>query len=616
MGRARCALVIGFLLGCESSTPTPTPPDSSVPDASPDVSPDAVQNDAAPDAAPDDVGRDAVGDLPQILPPRDVTVPEPDAGPPVDALGPLPAAVSTREGRFMTHDNCTQCHAAATGVLRDAMGRDVSPTALWRTSIKAVAARDPYWLAVVAEELEATPPARAAIENACTICHAPAGNVGSTDAMSALHYDDITRGTTANANLARDGVTCTACHQTTAERLGTPQSFTGGFVIGTDRRTYGPHANPVTMAEMNAVNYTPTQGAHMTRSSFCATCHTVITRPLNAAGEVVGPEFPEQTCYLEWRNSAFRAEAPAAESATECQGCHMPTRDAEGNAISAVLSTRPPMNLSPRTPIGRHVFQGANGYLLSVLAAENEWLGGTPTRAELTAAADIADAMLRRGATLTVETARRAGDALTFNVRVTNTAGHRFPTGYPSRRAWLHIRVIDDAGVVRFESGRTDANGRLVDGAGNPLEPTRDILRPHLNDVTNDTQVQVYETVLGDVNGNVTHLPLRAARFLKDNRILPRGWSATHADAALTSPTGVTGDTDFRGGEDVTHFSLNTAGWVPARVEAELLFQSISPDAALAAGVRSNPAGARFRQMVTDHPPVPRRVTGAMANVR
>lgn len=620
MVRARFAWVVGFLVGCGSGASPRSPLDANVLDESRNDG----SSDAAADVALDGVkdhpslegGRDVSSDLPQILPARDVTIPEPDTGPAVAPLGPLPAHVSTREGRFMTHDNCQLCHSAASGVLRDAMGRDVSPTALWRTSLKAVSARDPYWLAVFAQELDATPPARSTIEHVCTICHAPAGTVNGIDTRSPLHYDDIVRGTGPTARLAREGVTCTVCHQTTDERLGTPQSYTGGFVIDTERRTFGPHANPFSMAERNAVGYTPTQGTHVTRSAFCATCHTVITRALDATGAVVGPEFPEQTCYLEWRNSAFRTEAPAAESATECQGCHMPTRDAEGMAIQTILSTRPPMNLSPRMPIGRHVFQGANGYMLSLLAAENDWLGGIPTRAELSTAADIADQMLRRSATLSIETARRNGDTLTFNVRVTNITGHRFPTGYPSRRAWLHVRVLDDAGVPRFEVGRVDANGRLIDGAGNPLEAVPDTLHPHLQQVTNDREVQIYETLMADTNGRVTHLPLRAARYLKDNRLLPRGWSASHPDAALTSPTGVTGDPDFRAGEDITRFALDTRGWVPARIEAEILFQSISPDAALAAGVRSNPAGARFRQMVVDHPPTPRRVAGAMVTVR
>ena len=78
--------------------------------------------------------------------------------------------------------------------------------------------------------------------------------------------------------------------------------------------------------------------------------------------------------------------------------------------------------------------------LLSLLAAERDWVGSASTPEELTRGAEFAEAQLRRAATLTVESAARMGDALTFNVRVSNTTGHRFPTGYPTRRAWLHGR--------------------------------------------------------------------------------------------------------------------------------------------------------------------------------
>ena len=43
------------------------------------------------------------------------------------------------------------------------------------------------------------------------------------------------------------------------------------------------------------VGYTPVEGAHVTQSELCASCHTVITRPLDAAGQPIGPEVNEQT---------------------------------------------------------------------------------------------------------------------------------------------------------------------------------------------------------------------------------------------------------------------------------------------------------------------------------
>lgn len=622
MIRARHAWLLAILGGCASKDP-PTTVDAAAPTDVP-VAADVVDAPApadAPDvAAPADVPADVAADV-AALPPRDVVVAtdvvleEADAGPPADALDPLPAHAAQRSGRFDSVDRCATCHAAAPNVFRDAMNRDVSPSGLWRGSAHAIAARDPYWLAVVAQEMEATPPARATIEQVCTRCHAPAGNVATADAMRQIHYEDITAGTTPEAHLAREGVTCSACHQITSERLGTPESFNGGYVVGTGRQTFGPHANPVTAPEMTALGYTPTQGAHMTGAALCGTCHTLITRALNAAGEVVGPEFPEQACYLEWRNSAYRNEGTPGSAPVSCQGCHMPRRDQDGVAINTLISSQGD-GLMPRTPIGRHVFMGANGYMLEMLAAERGWVNGVSTREDLEAGAGFADGNLRRAVTLTVEGAQRAEGSLSFNVRLTNAAGHRFPTGYPSRRAWIHVRVLDAAGSVRFESGRTDANGRFVDGLGRSLEPRRDIVRPHLREVTAEDQVQVYESVPVDVAGAVTHLPLRAATYVKDNRLLPRGWTAEHPDARYTSPVGVTGDADFRAGEDVVRFAFPTTGWVPARIEAEVLFQSISPDAAFAASQRSIPAGARFRAMVASHPPLPRTVATANATVR
>jgi hypothetical protein len=155
------------------------------------------------------------------------------------------------------------------------------------------------------------------------------------------------------------------------------------------------------------------------------------------------------------------------------------------------------------------------------------------------------------------------GDSLTFNVRVTNTTGHRFPTGYPSRRAWLHVRVLDAGGVVRFEWGAPTAWGASSTARATLLEAQRDMVRPHLQAITRDDQVQVYETVMVDVEGAVTHLPLRAARYLKDNRILPRGWRATTPTPPSPPPPGVEGDADFARARTSCASRSTTAGWVP-----------------------------------------------------
>ncbi|MDD9933226.1 MAG: hypothetical protein OXT09_06470, partial [Myxococcales bacterium] len=112
--------------------------------------------------------------------------------------------------RFTSASACEGCHAAGPGVLRDAAGRDVSPTATWRSSIMANSARDPYWLAVFSRELQAHPEAADHIDATCTRCHAPAASEELAQSRgSHTGLERVLEGDTAVDVLGREGVTCT-----------------------------------------------------------------------------------------------------------------------------------------------------------------------------------------------------------------------------------------------------------------------------------------------------------------------------------------------------------------------------------------------------------------------
>lgn len=516
-------------------------------------------------------------------------------------LPPLPPPAPADTERFADSARCGQCHTAGDGdQLRDGAGRDVSPVALWRTSMMALAARDPMYLAVVSDELaDAADPA--AVGALCTRCHAPAGSEERTAAGGQLGLDDITAGTDPAAVLARDGVTCSLCHQIGAAGLGGERSFTGGFAVGYDRQMLGPHAQPLVTPMQMFVRYTPSYGAHVGDSALCGTCHTVIVaRP--GGGEVV-----EQATYLEWRSSDHATGA----AVVTCAGCHLPTRDVDGAAITARIA-RFPDTLRARAPVGRHLLLGGNSFMLGLLADAPDWLGAGLTGEELTAAAARTDAFLATAAAVTVVDARRAGDELVVEVAVENRTGHKLPTGYPSRRAWLHVRVSAALGPV-FESGATDAGGRLVDASGQPIDgPGR---HPHRTEITRGDQVQVYEAMLVDDAGRPTHRALAAADIGKDNRLLPTGWHPSPADARRVASVGVAADPDFVGGGDRVRYRITGAPTGPLTVEVELLYAATSPDHVATVGAIATPAGARFASLTAGRPVPPVRLAAATATV-
>ncbi|MEZ4383636.1 MAG: multiheme c-type cytochrome [Nannocystaceae bacterium] len=496
----------------------------------------------------------------------------------------LPELEAVDDGHFATSPVCAECHSneASATAMRDEEGREIGADNLWQGSMMANSARDPFWWAMVTAETTTFPAAKEAIEGECMRCHTPmAATDGAFHGEPAPTLDWLLAGDD-RASLGLDGVACTACHQIQGANLGSPESFSGGYVIEPIAKIYGPHADPFTMPMMMHTSFTPTEGAQILDSGHCGSCHTLITDALTPQGAPSGHSLVEQGPYLEWRASAYSTEGVPGPDAASCQDCHVPKTSVGGVAISTRIARRPGGGdfppVEPRSPFGRHTMVGGNVIMPLIIRDNADELRPRASAAALEASSAAARAQLE-GATADVTAqATRDGDELLIDVGVVSMVGHKLPSGFPARRAWLAVTVRDKGDALVFRSGGYDDAGVIVDSGGTPLasEAVGGPIQPHLQEVTSDAQVQIYESVMGDADAEPAFRLLQGTAYLKDNRLLPKGWDPGHPDAPQVAPAGVDGDADFTGGGDVTRYRVAApAAAGPYTVEVELCYQTL-----------------------------------------
>lgn len=481
------------------------------------------------------------------------------AGQPQSEIAQDKTARSVDHTMFAPSTECIACH----NNLQSVTGEDVSIGANWRGSIMANAAKDPYMLASVRREMLDHPTLAVEIEDECASCHTPAAKKIAHESggrgrvfWDAAPEDPLTV-------VAQDGVSCTVCHQISSERLGRPESFNGNFAVAAplsngQRQAFGPFAPDAGRSRImhSVTGFEQQQGEHIQQSEVCATCHSLTTTAHSADGTPLG-SLPEQMPYQEWRHSAFDDEKRS------CQSCHMPKTDGPVR-VSSVLGEE-------RASLSRHTFLGGNAFMLRMMNRYREELGIAATSAELDAAARATVRQLEQDtANVAITAARLDGNTLALDVLVQNMTGHKFPTGYPSRRAWLHVVAMDAAGRVVFESGRDSPDSRI---AGNRGDETPDGFEPHYAQITSGDQVQIYESVMGTPAGAPTTGLLQATRFLKDNRLLPRGFDKQTATADIQVVGDASSDNDFASSGDRVLYRVTAAG--ATRVQVELKYQSI-----------------------------------------
>jgi len=568
----------------------------------------------------------------------------------------VPKADDGKPDTFLTSNQCWGCHSAVAHVAQglDSHGSmvsrdgeftpgkkgfaDVSPYGEWSVSMMGLAGRDPVFRAQREWEADHRSGCAKDITDLCYKCHGAAG-------QHQLHMDAPSRQfehAMVNAlpdtpdgkygSLARDGITCTVCHQISAKDLGTPASYTGNWTPTAPGDLQGPFAADVRVDPMErALGKTPSgEGGRdrvMKSSALCGSCHAV-RLPVRKVGSCADDRFVyEQATFLEWRDSVYRKnddfvkdEGHDGSAPKRCQDCHMPKEfgavDLQKKMASVEDTDFPTANLPgvpdlhvgvnivDRKPFSRHQLNGINLFTLSMFAQAPRVLGladydymsnqfGEPTRLQMATALRSGRSFADTSATIDIGAPQVRDGALEFAVTVTNKAGHKLPSGVAFRRALLEVAVEDASGGVLWASGRTNGAGAIVGHDGSVLASELDatVYEPHHRVITREDEAQIYEERTLDSSHQLTTSFLGIYESIKDNRLLPQGWKShfepTMENGAVPDglePHGVDDDAEYPKdgspacGCDVVTFRVPLdAVTGHAKVRARLNYQAIPP---------------------------------------
>ena len=333
------------------------------------------------------------------------------------------------------------------------------------------------------------------------------------------------------------------------EGFGTDSIYTGNFVTGPPTEIYGPFRDVVVKPMQQSIGINPEFGEQTLNANLWGTCHNILLPIVTNQGELLGFSY-EQTTDLEWQNSVY---AQGRSESKTCQGCHMPDtfhgEKLEFKIANIEDDTLPPspnrlpnseINLRERSNYARHTLHGLNVFLnemfqefpLILGTRQIDFMSGVATELPLiTARKSFLDMARNQTADLEILSTEFTADGqLKVTVKVTNKAGHYLPSGVNFRRVFLEFLVNDSQGNVLWASGRTNSVGAIIEGVDGPVLPTELVLenpqafQPHYETITSEDQVQIYQEVVADSNGNITTSFLRRVFTIKNNRLRPEGF--------------------------------------------------------------------------------------------
>ena len=623
-------------------------------------------------------------------------------------IGSQPASSANK---FLTSDQCMGCHSGGTyGNVMLYQGTkqkdgttpvmNVSPFGEWRWSPMGLAGRDPVFYAQLDSEIEfvksffKNDPAKVAekiktINNTCFKCHGVMGkrrlddDHGGTDKgnfereMVYATYDtNSTSDTFVYGALARDGVSCMACHRIVEDKIPfidfLKTRITGNFTTGNPLELFGPFKDDeiVTDPMNNSLAIKPKHSPYIQSSRMCGNCHTINLPLMDNPNADPNKPHLEQVTYLEWLNSGYQNEVGTNSKSQTCQNCHMPTKYTNSAGTLNIPLIQQPIafieddqypqtgNRLPDDKIrvrfreegfARHQFQGLNVTLLemfrqfmfpyksngtNILANEilgvrqNDYMSGLDGLS--TAIDSFKQQAQNSTAEVSVSEPAFTNGKLVADVKVTNKTGHRFPSGVGFRRAFLEFRVVDNAtNKTVWCSGCTNELGVIMNGSerlrselfdvytdgtppatlGYPAACNKAVAGvspqyyqrhyfwdPQKNSgsaIMRQDQVQIYEELNLNIDCHMTTSFLRRDYQLKDNRLLPLGWSRSGplnpdktpyipADYLHeTYPVSVGGDPayDDGSGTNIVRYEIPLSAFATRNVTitATLYYQSIPP---------------------------------------
>ena len=464
---------------------------------------------------------------------------------------------------FPTSSLCSGCHGydSSQYAMVDYFGNDVNIHDDWQTSMMGNSAKDPFWRAKVSHELLSTPESFSDdIQTKCTSCHAPMGHYTAI-LRGQEHYtmEDLLQDT-----IGLDGVSCGSCHKIAPEQLGDLHS--GQINFDTNRVIYGPYPLPFLGPMAEFVGFTPVHSDHITDAGLCASCHTLLTEPIGTNGELLGTTFVEQATYHEWLNSSYEVEN------VSCQECHLPQLEE-----SVVISSNYKF-LEGRSPYGLHEMAGANTFMLELMKTFRNELDINAQPEHFDETIDATFRLLQQESLdMDMEWLGVEEDTARFQIKLRNKAGHKFPSGYPSRRLFIEFLLTTHTGDTLFHSGGFDENYELLH---------EDEVEPHYDIINAPDQVQIYETAAGDDNGQFSVVLEHAVTTLKDNRLPPLGFSINHnvydttqiVGNAFNDPNFNWEDGEEGSGSDRLSFHIHTNEYAgPVNVRLRAYYHSIPP---------------------------------------